>query len=151
MKPGHEVIHIHCNAQNFVFVFVTLPTTGVCESLTSRLCPRSDGDSRLPYPDGHFCAVTALMVLHHVPDADASVREIVRVLRPGGMLVLREHDCASPTLAAVIDTLHGFYAAVWYARIPVIAQLFTRPCSSSILMWAPFEQVLWLRYSNRGT
>jgi ubiquinone/menaquinone biosynthesis C-methylase UbiE len=54
------------------------------------------------------------MVLHHVPDADASVREIVRVLRPGGMLVLREHDCASPTLAAVIDTLHGFYAAVWY-------------------------------------
>ena len=82
----------------------------------ARPSSRSDGDARLPYPDGHFCAVTALMVLHHVPDADASVREIVRVLRPGGMLVLREHDCASPTLAAVIDTLHGFYAAVWYAK-----------------------------------
>jgi SAM-dependent methyltransferase len=42
---------------------------------------------RLPYPDGAFDCALAAWMLFHVPDIDAGVAELARVLRPGGRLV----------------------------------------------------------------
>jgi SAM-dependent methyltransferase len=42
----------------------------------------------LPFPGGTFDVVTSFETLEHVPDAAAMVREIARVLRPDGVLVL---------------------------------------------------------------
>jgi SAM-dependent methyltransferase len=41
----------------------------------------------LPFETGSFDCVAANWVLHHVPDLDRGVRELARVLRPGGRLV----------------------------------------------------------------
>src|SRR5918995_4103746 len=41
----------------------------------------------LPFEDGSFDCVAAGWVLYHVPDVDLGVRELARVLRPGGRLV----------------------------------------------------------------
>jgi SAM-dependent methyltransferase len=41
----------------------------------------------LPFADGEFDCVVANWVLHHVPDLDAGLREIQRVLGPRGRLV----------------------------------------------------------------
>ena len=41
----------------------------------------------LPFPDESFDCVAANWVLYHVPDLDLGVRELARVLRPGGRLV----------------------------------------------------------------
>jgi 2-polyprenyl-6-hydroxyphenyl methylase/3-demethylubiquinone-9 3-methyltransferase len=43
------------------------------------------GDARaIPFPDGEFDAVCAMDFLEHVEDPGAIVREVARVLRPGG-------------------------------------------------------------------
>jgi SAM-dependent methyltransferase len=46
------------------------------------------GDAQaLPFADREFDCVIANWMLYHVPDLDAAVRELGRVLRPGGRLV----------------------------------------------------------------
>ena len=51
----------------------------------------ADGQS-LPLPDGSVDAVFANMYLHHCPDPLAAIQEMVRVLRPGGRLVITDTD-----------------------------------------------------------
>ncbi len=46
----------------------------------------------LPLGDGEADTVVASMVLHHMPDPLAALREIRRALRPGGTLILAELD-----------------------------------------------------------
>ena len=41
----------------------------------------------LPFPDSHFDCAVANWMLYHVPDVDRGVRELARVLVPGGRLV----------------------------------------------------------------
>jgi len=72
-----------------------------------------EADGSLPYQDRSFDFVTLLMVLHHVSDAEFLLKEIKRVLKPNGILLLREHDCDSELLAKVIDVMHGLYTRVW--------------------------------------
>jgi ubiquinone/menaquinone biosynthesis C-methylase UbiE len=44
--------------------------------------------TRLPFPDGWFDAVIVAELLEHVPNDTAALREIARVLRPGGALAV---------------------------------------------------------------
>lgn len=53
------------------------------------LAVRPDGS--VPSPDGSFDAVLSTQVLEHVADPSAYLRECVRLLRPGGRLLLSTH------------------------------------------------------------
>jgi len=47
------------------------------------------GDAlRLPFPDGAFDKVICAEVLEHLPDDNAAMGELARVLRPGGLLAI---------------------------------------------------------------
>jgi SAM-dependent methyltransferase len=49
----------------------------------------ANGDAtRLPFPDAAFDRVVASEVMEHIPDDDAALGELVRVLRPGGVLAV---------------------------------------------------------------
>lgn len=57
---------------------------------------RLAGDiARLPFPDNAFDLVTANMVVEHLEDVEASLREIRRVLKPGGSFVFHTPNYGS--------------------------------------------------------
>jgi ubiquinone/menaquinone biosynthesis C-methylase UbiE len=47
----------------------------------------ADAES-LPYADGTFDLVVGHAVLHHIPDVELALREVLRVLKPGGRFVV---------------------------------------------------------------
>ena len=57
----------------------------------------AEGDAqRLPYPDDTFDAALLIGVLGEIPDQLAALREVRRVLRPGGRLVVGEALIGGP-------------------------------------------------------
>jgi 2-polyprenyl-6-hydroxyphenyl methylase/3-demethylubiquinone-9 3-methyltransferase len=54
---------------------------------------------QLPYADGSFSVIVCLDVLEHVQDVEATLREIARVLAPGGLFIF---DTINRTLIARI-------------------------------------------------
>jgi ubiquinone/menaquinone biosynthesis C-methylase UbiE len=68
----------------------------VADRLSRRPFEARGGDTAaLPLADGEVDAVLANMVLHHAPDPPAAIREMARVLKPGGRLVITDADTHS--------------------------------------------------------
>ncbi|HEX2030538.1 MAG TPA: class I SAM-dependent methyltransferase [Actinomycetota bacterium] len=89
-------------------------------------CPialRPADAERLPYEDGSFDLVTGHAFLHHLPEPRAALREIHRVLAPGGaMLIAGEPTRAGDRLAGVAkrSVLAAFRAA---SALPAVRAL----------------------------
>jgi ubiquinone/menaquinone biosynthesis C-methylase UbiE len=60
------------------------------EAGLSNVTPTLGDATKLPHEDGSFDAVVLTGVLGEIPDRAAALREIARVLRPGGRLVVGE-------------------------------------------------------------
>ena len=58
----------------------------------SLLNPVCGGSESLPFADNSFERVIMVDALHHVIDRAESAREMYRVLKPGGLLVIEEPD-----------------------------------------------------------
>jgi ubiquinone/menaquinone biosynthesis C-methylase UbiE len=68
----------------------------------------------LPFPDNCFDVVTCITVLAFVPDADNAIREMARVVRPGGRLVIG--DLGKWSLWAARRRIRGWFGAkMWQA------------------------------------
>jgi SAM-dependent methyltransferase len=100
----------------------------------------------LPFPDASFDLVISLDVLEHIPDTDAHLSEVARVLRPGGSYLIqtpnkwmnalfetirwrsftrwREDHCALHTLGELRARLarHAFASRVY--DVPVVNDFF---------------------------
>ena len=72
----------------------------------------------LALKDGSFDTVVATFVFCSVPDPVAGLRELRRVLRPGGQLLLLEHVRAEqPFLGALMDLLNPVASCMMGANI----------------------------------
>jgi ubiquinone/menaquinone biosynthesis C-methylase UbiE len=66
---------------------------------------RQGDAAALPYPDAHFDTVVFSFVLCTIPDDRQAVAEAVRVLRPGGRLLLVEHVRSPNPIMRAIERL----------------------------------------------
>ena len=104
--PGARMLDVGCGAGQVVGrltesgfeahgVDVSEPNIERARQFSDR-CRMYDG-KQLPFPDEHFASAGALNVLEHVEEPEAFVTEIVRVVQPGGRVLL-----SSPNFFRVI-------------------------------------------------
>jgi len=75
--------------------------------------------ARLPFPDAHFDAVLSSGSIKHWPDAGAGLREMHRVLAPGGRAFIGEMNRLAPpaAIAANRHRLRHWFFRLIYPRV----------------------------------
>jgi len=94
----------------------------------------------LPYPDRTFDVVTAVETHYYWPDLSANVREVLRVLKPGG------------TFALIAETYRGGRFRALYAVVMRLlrAAYLTDAEHRNLLMQAGFVEVATLHAPGKG-
>ncbi len=78
-------------------------SVGMLTAGAARLVPKIAGDATaLPFDDGVFDAVTISFGLRNIADRQAALREMARVTRPGGRLVVCEFSTPTNRLFATV-------------------------------------------------
>jgi ubiquinone/menaquinone biosynthesis C-methylase UbiE len=104
-----------------------------------------EGDAlALPFEDARFDLVYSFASIKHWPDRAQGVREIFRVLRPGGAMVVIEADRGAPP-EVVRDYARNWPlvpgpAAVSYFRMVVAAQAIDGVEAAEIMGRTPFHE-----------
>jgi ubiquinone/menaquinone biosynthesis C-methylase UbiE len=85
------------------------------------------GDSLdLPFADASFSVVVARDVIEHLPDVDRALREMVRVLEQGGLVIIKSPHHRSP-LFALLDFIrlrHNYpFTRSWLENLPRFCEL----------------------------
>lgn len=70
--------------------------------------------SKLDIESNSIDLVTTFMALHHMSDEIQTniINEIRRILKPGGLLLIREHDCPNKLISSMINIEHALYEVV---------------------------------------
>lgn len=76
--------------------------------LTAAIALALEDATALPEPGETFSAVLSNSIVHHIPEPMRVMREMLRVLRPGGLLFVR--DLVRPEDEASMAALVGTYA-----------------------------------------
>ena len=94
--------------------------TAADPTLADRISYEAGEAERLPYPDGEFDHVTFTYLLRYVDEPAAVLRELARVLKPGGRIASLEFGVPGNPL---LRGLWGVYTGV---GLPAIGRVFSR-------------------------
>ena len=114
LKPDDRFLDVGCGPGATVRQTASLVDLGIGVDLAPRMIARAAAlagngarfcvadSERLPFGSGTFSALLCSTSFHHYPDPQQAVREMARVIRPGGRLVLAD-ACADAWGARVAD------------------------------------------------
>jgi ubiquinone/menaquinone biosynthesis C-methylase UbiE len=77
-------------------------------SLADRIQLERCDAKQMPFGDGVFAALISNSIVHHIPEPARVLAEMVRVVRPGGLLFVR--DLLRPADQAIVTQLVATYA-----------------------------------------
>lgn len=69
-------------------------------------------DGTVVCEDNYFDCISAFMSLHHIKKCEVMISEIIRILKPGGVLLIKEHDCRSNLDRMLIDIEHSVFSYI---------------------------------------
>jgi demethylmenaquinone methyltransferase / 2-methoxy-6-polyprenyl-1,4-benzoquinol methylase len=113
---------------------------------------------RLPFPDGHFDLVTSAFGFRNLADYDAGLREIVRVLAPGGECGILDFgepggligQCYRVYFKKVLPAIGTMISGVQgpYKYLPASVERFPAPDEMlGRMRQAGFSQATWIPYT----
>jgi len=86
----------------------------------------ADAES-LPFDDDSFDLVIGHAVLHHIPDVEQALREVLRVLRPGGRFVFAGEPTQRGDFVARRLSRMTWWAASRITHLPPLRERWSRP------------------------
>ncbi|MDD4930919.1 MAG: methyltransferase domain-containing protein [Candidatus Colwellbacteria bacterium] len=81
--------------------FITVDLSDIGKRFMNTVAVNSEG--KFPFISGYFSIITAFMVLHNVSDIEDRLSEIHRILKPGGLFIMREYDSGTQCQKVVSD------------------------------------------------
>jgi ubiquinone/menaquinone biosynthesis C-methylase UbiE len=121
LAPGMRVLDAGCGTGNFEHFIHQKNPPSVCidaidfsaamlavaskknADLANVEFSRGDLSGKLPYADASFDRIVSINVLYALPDPDATMRELLRVLKPGGVIVVTSPAPEFAVAALVVD------------------------------------------------
>ncbi len=124
-RRGARVVAVDLSRADLADVAATFAVVAAEHGLAEDGAACVNGDAtRLPFPDGCFDRVIASEVLEHVADDRAALRELARVLRPGGTLAVTVPAWLPEKVCwALSEQYHAPYVAGGHVRIYAAPEL----------------------------
>ena len=97
------------------------------EGLGLSLAGRTADAESIPYEDNSFDLVVGHAVLHHIPDVELAMREVLRVLKPGGRFVFAGEPTAQGDVVARKLSQWTWAAASRGTHLPLLRGKWARP------------------------
>lgn len=69
----------------------------------------SSDEKKIPVGTGEFDLVSCFQTLHHVENIESKLKEFSRIVKKGGLLVIREHNVNDPSVNMLVDIEHMIY------------------------------------------
>lgn len=109
IKLCQRGVHCHITAIDLSREMLKLADRNVATAgLESRIHPEYVDAKQMPWREGTFDAVISNSIIHHIPEPRSAVAKVLRVLKSGGLLFVR--DLLRPDDAETLERLVQTYA-----------------------------------------